>query len=248
MPAGAHKAKLPISPGLQTRARNKTVHPAKDAGVAPIPRRSHAETMAEKAQIAEEKHQQAEREAQAKLRAVQIEDRLRQEDMDREKNGNHPQQSHLAAFKPQTAPKGKKKLSESQSLSELSQPASDPQAEEPLQSDQENPSVLDLQAQAISIPATQENSSVPNLQSCATSIPATRVSHMNQQLDSDDGSEGDEYLPPPAPEEEDDGEEEIESDDIVEEEPAKRGKHRKATRDDVSALRVTDVASGKCAA
>ncbi|KAG6823528.1 hypothetical protein H0H92_009896, partial [Tricholoma furcatifolium] len=205
--------------------------------------------MAEKAQITEEKCQQAEREAQAKLRAAQIEDRLREEDMDREKNGNHPQRSHLAAFKPPTAPKSKKKPSESHSGSASSQPASNPQAEEPLQSDQENPSVPDLQARAISIPATQENPSVPILRARATStIPATRVSHMNQQLDSDDGSEGDEYIPPPAPEEEDDGEEELESDDIVEEEPAKRGKCCKATRDDVSALRVTDVASGKHAA
>ncbi|KAG6805990.1 hypothetical protein H0H92_013145, partial [Tricholoma furcatifolium] len=159
--------------------------------------------------------------------------------LDREQNGNHPQRRNLAVFKP-PVPKGNTKPSNARSA--LSLPASDNQADEDLQTDLGNEII---QRKHFPHQDLTENLSVPSLQARAT-IPATRV--MTQQLESDDGSEGDEYIPPPAPEEEDSGEDEAESDEKAEEEPAKRGKRCKATRDDVSALRATDIASGKRAA
>ncbi|KAG6852257.1 hypothetical protein C0991_001508, partial [Blastosporella zonata] len=208
--------KQPIPPGLSTRPQNKATHPAKKAGVAPIRRRPHEEIAREKEKIAHEKEQKIQRDAHARVRAAQIEDRLHQEDLDREIYDN-------------------------------TESAIETCDEDELQKTQLGKifcsKKLFTVPQAQSTIETTDNDSLRprhGIASLAQTASKWNSSYLNiaGELGSDDGSEGDEY--------EDEGSGEDEQDDEVEdvevEQPAKR---RRNTRDDISALRVTGISSGK---
>ncbi|KAG6852483.1 hypothetical protein C0991_011593 [Blastosporella zonata] len=92
--------KQPIPPGLSTCPQNKVTHPARKAGVAPIRRRPHEEIARDKEKIAHEKQQKIQRDAQARVKAAQIKDRLHQEDLDCKIHGNYPAHTEVMPFKP----------------------------------------------------------------------------------------------------------------------------------------------------
>ncbi|KAG6811291.1 hypothetical protein H0H92_008158 [Tricholoma furcatifolium] len=79
-----------LPPRLTTRARNKDTHPAAAVGLAPKLRGSREEIQRRHALSAQEKKDKIVADAQARLHAAEIEDRLRQEDIDRERIANHP--------------------------------------------------------------------------------------------------------------------------------------------------------------
>ncbi|KAG6806380.1 hypothetical protein H0H92_011552, partial [Tricholoma furcatifolium] len=71
-----------LPPGLKTRARNKDTHPAAAVGLAPKLRGSREEIQKRQVLSAQEKKDKIAADAQARLHAAEVEDRLRQEDIE----------------------------------------------------------------------------------------------------------------------------------------------------------------------
>ncbi|KAG6807498.1 hypothetical protein H0H92_007275, partial [Tricholoma furcatifolium] len=107
-----HKIKQQLPPPISTRTRNKDAHPAVKAGVTPKPRRSAAQMELDR----EDRRVEDERQAMAKSRVAEVEDQLRQEDLDRDSVANRPPVSEKAVFQPQRHSKNvlnnKKELSQ----------------------------------------------------------------------------------------------------------------------------------------
>ncbi|KAG6825115.1 hypothetical protein H0H92_004666 [Tricholoma furcatifolium] len=178
--------KQQLPPPIGTRTRNKDAHPAVKAGVTPKPRRSAAQMELDRAQNIEDRHIEEERQAFAKSRVAEIEDRLRQEDLDRDSAANHPPVSEKAMFQPQTRSKNVLNNKKDFSQEKLGQ------------------------------------------------SPANY----------DDGDSLDEYQPVPDAEEESDSCGNPE-DDGQRVEHIKQARKRKPTRDDITALRKTNIAAGQ---
>ncbi|KAG6805828.1 hypothetical protein H0H92_013817, partial [Tricholoma furcatifolium] len=94
------KQKRPLPPPIGTRTQNKEVHPAVKAGVTARPRRSGEEVEAERTRKSQEKRQREEEEDRSRSHAADIEDRLRQEDIQRELTANHPPTATTEVFRP----------------------------------------------------------------------------------------------------------------------------------------------------
>ncbi|KAG6914488.1 hypothetical protein DXG01_016962 [Tephrocybe rancida] len=99
MPRGI-KIPQQLPPGLKTRSGNKTTHPAAAAGLVPKPRASREEAQEKRDQLAREKKEKDAAAVEAQLRAAEVEDTLRREDLDRELMANHPPHSGASMFKP----------------------------------------------------------------------------------------------------------------------------------------------------
>ncbi|KAG6874333.1 hypothetical protein C0992_007887, partial [Termitomyces sp. T32_za158] len=102
-----------LPPGLNTRASNKSVHPAAAAGLLPKPRTSRAEAQEKHKRLAQEQRDEAEKNLHAQEHAAEVEDALRHEDLERELTADRPPHSLVTPFKPVV--KGQQKTSENTS-------------------------------------------------------------------------------------------------------------------------------------
>ncbi|KAG6808425.1 hypothetical protein H0H92_004154 [Tricholoma furcatifolium] len=94
------KQKRPLPPPIGTRTQNKEAHPAVKAGVTARPRRSGEQVEAERIRKSQEKRQREEEEDRSRSHAAEIEDQLRQEDIQRELTANHPPTGTTEVFRP----------------------------------------------------------------------------------------------------------------------------------------------------
>ncbi|KAG6808989.1 hypothetical protein H0H92_002079 [Tricholoma furcatifolium] len=86
--------------GLKTHPGNKNMHPAAAAGVAPKPRGSRAEQKENRELREKQKATIEDKEAQARIQAAEIEDRLQEEDYYRDSAANHPAPRNVLHFRP----------------------------------------------------------------------------------------------------------------------------------------------------
>ncbi|KAJ6620529.1 hypothetical protein B0H10DRAFT_2188539 [Mycena sp. CBHHK59/15] len=77
-------------PGLKTRRKNKDIHPAIDAGVAPRSRRTTSEVATARSLTAKEKKKAELAQKEAVEKVAALEDKQREIDISRAEHGNHP--------------------------------------------------------------------------------------------------------------------------------------------------------------
>jgi galactose-1-phosphate uridylyltransferase len=87
---------------IRTRARNKNVHPGEPDQA--TKRRSHAEIEEIRAQKAEQQKEQENRQSKALVYVANVEDKLRQDDIDRQKSAEQPK-APTPVFRPEQAEK-----------------------------------------------------------------------------------------------------------------------------------------------
>ncbi|KAG6808919.1 hypothetical protein H0H92_002375 [Tricholoma furcatifolium] len=100
MAASGRRGGQEVPQGLKTHPTNKNVHPAAAAGVAPKPCGSRTEKKENRKLREKQKAAIEDKEAQARIQAAEIEDRLQEEDDYRDSAANHPALCNVSHFRP----------------------------------------------------------------------------------------------------------------------------------------------------